>query len=204
MGLEAMKRFIRVLAGLTTAVLAGQQMSADAQIAEAVSPLPESARAGATIITHDAKGNPKVVRQGNNGITCEPSRALPLIEGISPGGEFNVQCYGKGLSPVHQMMVKLLVEGRSGKEVATDVQAAVDSGRLQPPPAGTMGYYKFGKTGADARVLWILYLPNATAESLGLPTKSGQGSPWMMLSGTPRAHVMLPQTEAGLAAGTPK
>lgn len=203
-----MRRFISVLAGLTMAVLAsnlgGQEMTADAQIAEAVSPLPESARQGATVVTHDAKGNPKVLRQGNNGITCAPSRVLPLIEGLSPGGEFNVQCYGKGLAREHQMMVKLLAEGKSGKDTATAVQAAVDSGSLQPPPAGTMGYYKFGKTAADALVLWILYLPNATSESLGLPTKPGQGSPWMMLSGTPRAHVMLPQTEAGLAALPPK
>jgi hypothetical protein len=203
-----MKGFIRVLAGLIMAVLAGilagQEMTADAQIAEAVSPLPESAREGATVVTYDAKGNPKVLRQGNNGIICAPSRALPLIEGLSPGGEFNVQCYGKGLAHEHQMMVKLLAEGKSGKDTATAVQAGVDSGRLQPPPAGTMGYYKFGKTAADARVLWILYLPNATAESLGLPTKPGQGAPWMMLSGTPRAHVMLPQTEAGLAALPPK
>jgi hypothetical protein len=199
-----MKRFISILAGLTvlvlTGILAGQEMPAHAQIAEAVSPLPESARAGATVITYDAKGDPKVLRQGNNGITCATSRALPLIEGLSPGGEFNVQCYGKGLAPAHQMMLKLLAEGKSAKDTATAVEAAVDSGRLQPPPAGTMGYYKFGKTALDARVLWILYLPNATAESLGLPTRPGQGSPWMMLSGTPRAHVMLPQTEAGLAA----
>jgi hypothetical protein len=203
-----MKSFISVLAWLTMAVLAdvlaGQEMSADALIAEAVSPLPESARAGATVITYDAKGNPKVLRQGNNGITCAPGRALPLIEGISPGGEFNVQCYGEGLAAEHQMMVKLLAEGRSGKDAATAVQAAVDSGGLQPPPAGTMGYYKFGKTATDARILWILYLPNATAQSLGLPTKAGQGSPWMMLSGTARAHVMLPQSEAGLAVVPPQ
>jgi len=203
-----MMRFISVLAWSTMAILAdvpaGQEMSADSQIAEAVSPLPELARAGATVITYDATGNPKVLRQGDNGITCAPSRALPLIEGISPGGEFNVQCYGKGLAVEHQMMVKLLAEGRSGKDAASAVQAAVESGRLKPPPAGTMGYYKFGKTAADARILWILYLPNATAESLGLPTKAGSGSPWMMLSGTTRAHVMLPQSEAGLAAVPPK
>jgi hypothetical protein len=40
-----------------------------------------------------------------------------------------------------------------------------------------MGYYKFGKTAAaNARILWILYLPNATAESLGLSTEWGTDS----------------------------
>jgi hypothetical protein len=195
-----MKRLVNMITALALAVPAGilsaEELSVDAQIAEAVSPLPESARADATVINYDAKGNPTMLRQGSNGIICVPNRPEPSAE-----GQFNVQCYGKGLTPQHDMMVKLLAQGKSHEDAAAALTAALNSGKLQPPPAGTMAYYKRGKTADDARILWILHLPNATAESLGLPTKPGQGSPWMMFSGTPRAHVMLPQTEAGLAAG---
>src|SRR5260221_14742025 len=47
--------------------------------------------------------------------------------------------------------------------------------------------------------LWVMSLPNATPESAGVSTTSqrdaaleGKGLPWMMLPGTPGAHVMIP------------
>jgi len=196
-----MKRTVRVMVALALAspigVVAAQEMSVDAQIAEAVSPLPESLRAGATVITRDAKGNAKVLRQGSNVITC--MTLSPTVE-----GEFNVRCYAQGLAPEHEMMAKMLAEGKGRGETLAALKAAYQSGKLKPPPMGTMDYSKRWKTIADARVLWRLHLPNATAESLGLPTQPASGSPWMMWSGTLGAHIMMPQTEASLAAGPPK
>ncbi len=196
-----MKRSLGMFAcfALAGGFAAAQEKSVEAQIAEAVSPLPVSARAEATIIAFDAQGHGNVLRQGSNGITCVPNRPMPSAE-----GEINIQCFGKGMAAQHEMMVKLLAEGKSHEEAAAAVRAALVSGKLPPPLAGTVGYFKTGKTKADARIMWILYLPNATAESLGLPTTRSQGSPWMMFSGTPLAHVMLPQTEAGLAAAPPR
>jgi hypothetical protein len=47
--------------------------------------------------------------------------------------------------------------------------------------------------------LWVMSLPNATPESAGVSTASqrdaaleGKGLPWMMLPGTPGAHIMIP------------
>jgi hypothetical protein len=47
------------------------------------------------------------------------------------------------------------------------------------------------------KYLWVLRLPNATAEELGLstarqsdPALAGHG--WMMREGTPAAHLMIP------------
>ena len=47
--------------------------------------------------------------------------------------------------------------------------------------------------------LFVVSLPNATAEQLGMPTGSqrdnslaGEGTPWMMRSGTSGAHLMIP------------
>jgi hypothetical protein len=38
-------------------------------------------------------------------------------------------------------------------------------------------------------------MPNVKGEDLGLPTtRMNASSPWMMRSGTPGAHIMMPQT----------
>jgi hypothetical protein len=47
--------------------------------------------------------------------------------------------------------------------------------------------------------LWVMSLPNATPESIGVSEGSqrdealkGRGVPWLMLPGTDRAHIMIP------------
>jgi len=49
------------------------------------------------------------------------------------------------------------------------------------------------------KLLWVVYLPNATSEQLGMSTAAqrdqslaGMGRPWMMREGTPSAHLMIP------------
>ena len=55
--------------------------SADAQIAEAVSPLPADLRAGATVLTYDkATGERQVLRQGTNALECQPKDPDPRAE----------------------------------------------------------------------------------------------------------------------------
>jgi hypothetical protein len=195
-----MKRFTYIVAAVALTAPAGillaQETSAASQISDAVSPLPESLRADATVITRDATSASKVLRQGSNGVICETNRPTPTAA-------FNVLCYAKALTAQQDFTAKLQAQGKSQQDVQAAVTAARQSGQLQPPPMGTMSYSKSGKTAADARILWVMRVPNATAESLGLPTKAGRGSPWMMLSGTAGAHVMMPQTEASLAAPPP-
>ena len=54
---------------------APQTASADQQIAEATRILPEDLRAGATVVTYDATGARKVLRQGTNFVECQPKMA---------------------------------------------------------------------------------------------------------------------------------
>ena len=49
------------------------------------------------------------------------------------------------------------------------------------------------------KLLWVLSLPNAMPEDLGMSLASqrdqslaGAGRPWMMREGTPAAHLMIP------------
>jgi hypothetical protein len=37
----------------------------------------------------------------------------------------------------------------------------------------------------------VVYIPYATAESTGLPTRPGGGLPWLMYPGKPWAHIMI-------------
>jgi hypothetical protein len=61
-------------------------------------------------------------------------------------------------------------------------------------------YQLFGPAGAfdaatgtapKAKPLVVVYMPGATAASTGLSTKPAEGTPWIMFSGTPKAHIML-------------
>ena len=48
-----------------------------------------------------------------------------------------------------------------------------------------------GKVSAEVKPLYVIYMPYATSASTGIPTKPAPGAPWLMLPGTPKAHVML-------------
>ena len=78
------------------------------------------------------------------------------------------------------------------------MQAAIKAGTLQAPANGMMSYRGYDKRDRIQN-LWVMSLPNATPESVGVSTASqrdaaleGKGLPWMMLPGTPGAHIMIP------------
>lgn len=161
----------------------------DEKIAQAVLPLPEDLRAGATVVTYDEKtGDRVVLRQGTNFVECQPK---------NPKDGFT-RCYNKSLAPRRDMEAKLRAEGKSDKEVAADVQAALKDGRLKAPTWGTMSYRLSGDEGR-IKLLWVMSVPNATPDQVGVSTVSqrdaalkGNGRPWLMLPGTPGAHIMIP------------
>jgi hypothetical protein len=169
-------------------VASAQQASATArQIAEAVQILPEDLRGGATVVTYDASGARKVLRQGTNFLECQPRMA----DGFS-------RCYSKTLGPRRDLEAKLRAEKKSDEEIQSAVAAAVKAGTLPPPAKGMMSYRDYDKRDRIQH-LWVMSLPNATPESVGVSTTSqrdaaleGKGLPWMMLPGTPGAHIMIP------------
>ena len=165
----------------------GQTSSEARQIAEAVQILPEDLRAGATVVTYDASGTRKVLRQGTNFLECQPRMA----DGFS-------RCYSKALAPRRDLEAKLRAEKKSDEEIQKAVAAAVQAGTLPQPAKGMMSYRDYDKRDRIQH-LWVMSLPNATPESVGVSTASqrdaaleGKGLPWMMLPGTPGAHIMIP------------
>ncbi len=184
------------LIGLTTVLLLtspvattqAQMPTAADQIAEAVQILPQDLRAGATVVAYDkATGARHVLRQGTNFVECQPR----MDDGFT-------RCYNKALGPRRDLEAKLKAEKKSDKEIRDAVAAAIKAGTLEAPPHGMMAYRGYDKRDR-IQTLWVMSMPNATPESAGVSTTSqrdaaleGKGLPWMMLPGTPGAHIMIP------------
>ena len=167
---------------------AAQTPAPDARIAQAVMVLPMDLRAGATVVAYDkTTGARQVLRPGTNFIECQPQ----MEDGFT-------RCYNKALGPRRDLEAKLKAAKNTDKEVADAVAAALKDGTLKPPPNGMMAYRGYDKRDRIQN-LWVMSLPNATPDTTGVSTGSqrddaleGRGLPWMMLAGTPGAHVMIP------------
>jgi hypothetical protein len=183
-----------LIVALTASMLAGSLVAAEdqpataaQQIAEAVQVLPQDLRAGATVVTYDpATGARKVLRQGTNFIECQPRMA----DGFT-------RCYNKALAPRRDLEAKLKAEKKTDEEIRQAVAAAVKAGTI-PQPKAMMSYRGYDKSDRIQN-LWVISLPNKTPEAVGVSTASqrdaalaGHGLPWMMLPGTPGAHIMIP------------
>lgn len=184
-----------VMVAVTAIVLSGpflaadeQPGTADQQIAEAVQVLPDDLRAGATVVTYDAAtGTRKVLRQGTNFIECQPRMA----DGFE-------RCYHKSFAPRRDFEAKLRAQKKTDLEIQQAVAAALKAGTL-PQPAPAMMSYRWYDKSDRIQNLWVMSLPNATPELVGVSTASqrdaslaGHGLPWMMLPGKPGAHIMIP------------
>ena len=187
-----MQKFIGLIAAGVLAsplvIATAQTPSLDDRIAQAVQVLPADLRAGATVVAYaPATGARIVLRQGTNFIECQPK----MDDGFT-------RCYNKALGPRRDLEAKLKAEKKTDKEVQDAVAAAIKAGTLKAPATGMMAYRGYDKRDRIQK-LWVMSLPNATPESAGVSTGSqrddaleGKGLPWMMLPGTPGAHIMIP------------
>jgi hypothetical protein len=161
--------------------------SAD-EIAKAVLPLPEDLRAGAAIYVYDENGDRKILRPGSNMVECMPK---------NPEDGFT-RCYNKITADRRDLQVKLKAKKMSRQEIAAAMEQATKEGKIKAPPYGLINY-RYSDDDKRIKLLWIMSVPNATPEMVGVSTVSqreaalkGKGLPWMMLPGTPGAHIMIP------------
>ena len=172
------------------AALTGQARPIEHQIAEAVTPLPEAQRDGATVYGfRDDADLAVVIREGTNDFVC--------LADTFGDETFQVSCYHKSLDPFMAMGRRLRAEGLSAAQVMERRKAAMDAGTLAIPMNGALTTL-WGTILPEAMhpdtvsVLSVLYVPYATAESTGLPTQPmGVGQPWLMQAGLHRAHIMI-------------
>ena len=189
-----MKRSVKKIATSMALVLLGSTMvmsvaaqSVDDLIAEAVRPLPEDLRADATVYNYE-DGDRVVLRQGTNQVECVPKNPVTGF----------IRCNATSNSERMDYSAKLSAQGLGGAEAAAAMNQAVAEGIINDFVFGSIRYRL---TDADdtIKLLWIVQVPYAMPENLGIPTESqflnslaGKGSPWLMGEGTSSAHVMIP------------
>ena len=153
-------------------------------IAEATSPLPEQLRDGATVVVDGDDGSRQVLRQGTNAFVCHP-------DGPTPKG-FYVSCSDERLSRSAMTEYRRLREqGLPEDEILAKVSAGVADGSLTPIPSGAMFFALSGPDKEHAELLVVIRVPDATAESTGLPTEPTDDEAWLMFPGTHQAHIMI-------------
>lgn len=181
------------ISGACLSTFAQEIPSAEDQIKAAVLAAPDEERDHATVLGYNEAGELVTLREGTNNQVC-------LADDPNKEG-FQVACYHKDLSAFMERGNALRAEGKKPQEIFDIREAEAKSGTLKMPDHPATLHVYSGKdakydpetgaiTGASYR--YVVYIPWATAETTGLPTKPMlPGGPWIMDPGTHRAHIMV-------------
>jgi hypothetical protein len=188
----ALSALVLALAGPSP--MAGQEPSAPGDtawlIASAVLAAPAPLRDGAEVRGWTADGELVTLRPGTNGIICLADR--PDTDG------FAVACYHAGLEPFMARGRELTRQGIQGARRDQVRWQEIEAGILPMPAAAMVYNLRFPSKDFDPATtdpstgsrLHALYMPGATTESTGVSAQPSD-EPWLMLPGTPSAHVMI-------------
>ena len=180
-------------AGLAVSTAPAQESVApdvEGQIAQAVLAAPAPMREDATVLGYGGRVRPgdplTVLREGSNALLCLADD--PAVEG------FHVACYHRSLDDYMALGRRLRAEGQDRTEIMDARYAALEAGTLAMPARAAL-YSLNAESGSDdlegARRLVVVYVPGASADELGLPDRPAGDWPWLMLPGTPWAHIMI-------------
>lgn len=184
-----------LLVGLLTTGRATAQTpaipAAAEQITATILAAPEELRAEATVLGYDAAGKLTTLRKGTNNLVC--------LADNPTDSKFSAACYHRDLEPYMARGRELVAQGITGGTRNDEYRwKEIREGKLSFPKEPRMLYVLSGKgydTTAgkvtDGVVRWVIYVPNATAESTGLSTSPKRGEPWLMDAGTLGAHIMI-------------
>ena len=170
------------------------KLTAEQQIAVAVTPAPREFRDSATVLGYGPDGVLRELRAGRGSLVClAPDPARERIQAA---------CYHRSLEPFMARGRALRAQGLKADQVDSTRFAEVRSGQLAFPTAPALLYSITGdSTSYDAatgtikgRPLFVVYVKDATAATTGLPAQPGQGTPWIMHPGTIKAHIMFAPT----------
>ena len=170
---------------VTLALVANLSMAADPsdaqRIEEATAALPESLRAGASVVMIDTDGHKQVLRPGSNGFVCSPDKPAP---------GFKVACVEATVNGFFAAVRPIVAQATSKAERRELIDAAIEKGVIKIPTPGSRNYVLSGPDRQRAKLLLTIFLPGATAESTGLSTERSDGT-WLMCPGSPGAHIMV-------------
>ena len=186
---KSFSNFLAVLISFLYLSACAQYPSAEWQIRTAVLACPEEFRKQSTVLGYQENGLLGVLRLGTNNMIC-------LADDPKTDG-FSVSAYHSDLEPFMKRGRELKKEGLDFKTIFDTRESEAASGSLKMPSRATL-YVLDGdineqtKEIENAYLRYVIYIPFATPESTGLPTKpSIPSEPWIMDPGTHRAHIMI-------------
>lgn len=125
------------------------------------------------------------LQKGSSTLVCYDLSGYP---GHAP---FTVECTSTGNLPRVTQNLKIEALGDKAKVQAAFDAAEKDGSRVKPE-FGSAFIHLMGPDQEHARPHTTIAVPNATAQSLGLPDKPSQSGAWLMNAGTTTAHIMIP------------
>lgn len=168
-------------------------LSREDQIISAVQVAPKDQRADATVIGYNSDGKLVVLRQGIGSLIC--------ISNDPKSKSYSTACYHKDLDPLMARGRVLKKIGKTQKEIEIIRASEAKTGKLKLPSHPSTLYVLYGQDAKydkeskkilNGHIRYVVYIPWATAKSTGLPTSPQvPGGPWIMFSGTYRAHIMI-------------
>jgi hypothetical protein len=175
---------VLVLLFLTLAGAVGAQENVDRQINESLRALPEALRAEASVFGYGESEDRVLLKKGSNGITCWADDPKPNLD-----EPFYVLCFPKSLE---QFLVRNDELKRQGiVERVAVLEKEIKSGKILLPKFD-IRYTLRGKRFEEAMALTVLHVPYATEEGTGFSAQVDNYRPWLMMEGTPFAHIMIP------------
>lgn len=187
--IERVSACVAVLAVSASWSCASSQVAhPDEQIAQALAAAPEDKAEGARVLGYATDGSVVELRPGSNDFVCLAS---------NPANErFSSSCYHASLEPYFARGRELDAEGADRNDRYRIRYEEMEAGTLPMPVMSATQYILDGTWDSETRtatatVRWVIYVPNATAESTGLSERPQQGGPWIMSPGTPGAHIMI-------------
>lgn len=159
-----------------------QTKTPEEQIEEALGALPESMRDDVAVYGFDEAGNPAQLREGTSHIACLADD--PNVRAWS------VVCFPRSLEAFVRRSEALTKAGEDTPARIKTLRAEISSGAITMPEIGAL-YVRTGNSVDVASAVMIIHVPNATAQSTGLPTLPTRGTPWLAESGTPMANIRI-------------
>lgn len=149
-----MKKFIVLLfvLGLFTKIAIAQVLSADTQIKEAISALPEENRTNVKVLGYNADGEMVVLQKGGNGFVC-------LADDPNKKG-FSVSCYTTDLEPFMERGRTLQKENKTFKEIFDIREKEAKTGTLKMPKNPATLHVLSGESLEKANYRYVVYIPS--------------------------------------------
>ena len=173
-----------ILALLAASVVVCAQESAQRQIDESLRALPEALRAEASVFGYNKSGDRVLLMKGSNGMTCWADDPKPNLD-----EPFYVLCFPKSLEQFFIRNDELKREGVIDRSAV--LEAEIKSHKITLPDFD-IRYTLRGKRFEEAMSLTVIHVPYASAEGTGFSADVDNYRPWLMMEGTPFAHIMIP------------